>query len=374
MRVRLQWRAVLAATAILAVTAMPVVPSGAAGICRPWELVAVPDIPGGWLTGVSGSASDDVWAVGVIDESVPPIAMHWDGATWSSVDTPVRGTLNDVLTFGPDDAWAVGWALVQGQQPLLEHWDGSAWTRLALPIKSGFAVLDALTGTGPQDVWAMGQYLGLDGDLHGLALHWDGAAWTKVPVPVVGELTTVIKAAFAVAPDDVWAVGYWEVEPLDLQPITLHWDGVRWTPEMVQPPPPSFGTVNAFKGVAATGPDDAWAVGIAGGRPIIAHWDGASWSRSQPVRHRTGGSPRDRRGPRRAGVDGGLPDQQHDLSRPLSETWEGAGWRGAWPVDTGNALLEDIDIISVNDVWAVGIQGTNDGAVPVIEHSIGVCN
>ncbi len=46
---------VLAASLILGAVVMPATPSGAAGICRPWQQVVVPDLPGVWLTGVSGT-------------------------------------------------------------------------------------------------------------------------------------------------------------------------------------------------------------------------------------------------------------------------------------------------------------------------------
>ena len=66
---------------------------------KAWSIVPSPNAPGRQtqdLIGVSGSASNDVWAVG--DGGVGrPIAMHWDGMTWRLVDVGRNFGPNAVL-------------------------------------------------------------------------------------------------------------------------------------------------------------------------------------------------------------------------------------------------------------------------------------
>jgi hypothetical protein len=107
------------------------------------------DSPGA-IQGIHGGATDDVWAVGHIDDqTVSPsvqriLIFHWDGAAWSAVsglDTllpPAHGVqqvLYDVYALATDDVWAVGtvgYSSGSDGQLLALHYDGAAWSRVAL--------------------------------------------------------------------------------------------------------------------------------------------------------------------------------------------------------------------------------------------------
>jgi hypothetical protein len=45
-------------------------------------------VPGNFFNGVSGVASNDVWAVGTGSSSTTPLVEHWNGTQWSIVSTP----------------------------------------------------------------------------------------------------------------------------------------------------------------------------------------------------------------------------------------------------------------------------------------------
>ena len=67
----------------------------------------------------------DVWAVGLISVITGPVAdtiAHWDGTVWSPVAAPTTAFLSGVWGSASDDVWAAG-----GGGTLL-HWDGSVWT------------------------------------------------------------------------------------------------------------------------------------------------------------------------------------------------------------------------------------------------------
>ena len=65
------------------------------------------------------------------------------------------------------------------------HWTGSAWA----PVAAGTAhYLTAVSGSGPNDVWAVGNM--------GTILHWTGSAWT----PSTSGTTAELRGVWATAP------------------------------------------------------------------------------------------------------------------------------------------------------------------------------
>ena len=84
------------------------------------------------LTGVDVLSADDVWAVGYyFDGGVnQPLALRWDGSTWSYSQVPGAGLLRKVRVLAPDNVWAAGTvydATSQEYQSLVEHFDGTSW-------------------------------------------------------------------------------------------------------------------------------------------------------------------------------------------------------------------------------------------------------
>src|SRR5512140_1637448 len=59
------------------------------------------------LTGIWGSSSTDLWAVGAAGT-----ILHGDGRSWTPMASGVRETLHDVHGSGPSDVWASGDGLV----------------------------------------------------------------------------------------------------------------------------------------------------------------------------------------------------------------------------------------------------------------------
>ncbi len=84
------------------------------------------------LVSVSAVTTDDVWAVGM--RGLKTLTMHWDGTAWSVVRSPTPGgnaDLGGVVAIGSDDAWAVGGFVdrdANAVRTLVEHWNGSTWS------------------------------------------------------------------------------------------------------------------------------------------------------------------------------------------------------------------------------------------------------
>jgi hypothetical protein len=162
------------------------------------------DVPAGFPlsvpTGFSGTGSSDVWLV----ESGPPGRLaHWDGSAWT-IKFVGNGTFQPLATWGsgPDDVWAVGAPGTTGQfvagtgfvdapASNVMHWDGKAWSA----VESGTSArLVAVWGSGPKDVWAVGD--------KGTIVHWNGAVWS----PVVSGTTDALLGIWGSRPDDIWVV------------------------------------------------------------------------------------------------------------------------------------------------------------------------
>src|SRR5580700_8458817 len=99
-----------------------------------------------------------------------------------------------------------------------------------------------------------------------------------VPSNTAGDLG-VLDGIAATGPDNIWAVGY--LNGSEEKSLIEHWNGTEWT--VVASPSPT-GDVQ-IKAVAAASPDDAWAVGYT--RPTTCdpvcgttslHWNGSRWS------------------------------------------------------------------------------------------------
>src|SRR5262249_30287334 len=98
---------------------------------------------------VSALASNDVWAVG------KGAIAHWNGSAVAA--TKMSGvTLNGVSALSQSDVWAVGNA------GLALHWDGAAWTPIPTPVTQDLLSVHAIL---PNDVWAVGR--------GGSVVHWD---------------------------------------------------------------------------------------------------------------------------------------------------------------------------------------------------------
>src|SRR5690348_6266142 len=99
--------------------------TGAGGVLPPGTVDTV-------LTGVDVLSASDVWAVGYYSNGgvSQPLALHWDGSTWSNSPVPGAGMLRKVRVLAPDNVWAAGTVYdgtLQRYRSLVEHFDGTSW-------------------------------------------------------------------------------------------------------------------------------------------------------------------------------------------------------------------------------------------------------
>jgi hypothetical protein len=197
-----------------------------------WSVVNIPDPPGtDSLSKVDAVSASDVWAIGTrgtLFGLTQPLTMHWNGSRWSLVKAPtVSGKttiLTDVDALASNDAWAVGSSFNASipslSNTLTEHWDGTRWTIVASADtgKDNADGLATVSAIAPNDVWAIGNFV--DNGEKTLTEHWDGTRWSIVSAPD----TFSMSGSAAVSSDDVWAVGS---QIFDSR--ILHWDGSAWS-------------------------------------------------------------------------------------------------------------------------------------------------
>lgn len=175
--------------------------------------------------------------------------------------TGLLGTLQAVACVSVSDCWAVGYRDTWKPQARLTealHWDGTTWTPVETPNPAGTlsgdaSQLSSVACVSSADCWATGSYYegGGSGPAGVLALHWDGTTWRRTSVPGGGRAyevrgLTCVSATFCLL---VGAV----TPPSASSNLALRWNGATW--QQVAVPKPSRRTRSAddaLNGVACT--------------------------------------------------------------------------------------------------------------------------
>jgi hypothetical protein len=134
------------------------------------------------LTGAAATSASNVWAVGVLQNSIgglQTLILRWTGRSWKRVPSPDPGGparlnwLDAVTASSASSARAVGKFTdpVVGQTTLILRWNGSRWTHVATPAAESAELL-AVTGTSAASSWAVGHSFDQTSQLdQALALH-----------------------------------------------------------------------------------------------------------------------------------------------------------------------------------------------------------
>jgi hypothetical protein len=199
-------------------------------------------------------------------------AQRDPSCAWRAVGTgALPREIVGVSALPSGDVWFVGPEpyTQNPRAPTISHWDGR---RLAtvFPIgRRGQAVdfwLGDVHALAPDDVWAVG---GSEGEP--LILHWDGRRWQRMRVATGGTLYALV----ALSRNDVWAVG----SAGNVNPLVLHWNGRNWDANRLR-------RQGALYAVDASGRSDVWALGddnALGGQitlvdALALRWQGRRWT------------------------------------------------------------------------------------------------
>lgn len=288
---------------------------------------------------------------------------------WTVVSSPNVNSdahhLSAVSAESATDAWAVGHYRNSAMQfqTLTERWNGAVWSVVASPnVGSGYNFLSGVTAIAPTDVWAVGYYLTATFESRPLIQHWNGIRWSVIASPNPGAGEYRLSAVTAVSSTDVWAVGGGP------RPLIEHWNGTAWS---IASLPAVTGDTATLFGVAARSGSSVWAVGETtlgyGAVDALAlQWNGHSWAI-----HPT------------PDVDSSLTGVvatsgkavwsvggQGRSTRTLAERWTPSAWRMAATPTPTTSSLTGVAARSGTDVWAVGTEYLTPGTL--IEHWNGV--
>jgi plastocyanin len=292
--------------------------------------------------------------------------------------TGYRTVLTDVATLSPTDAWAVG----HGQSSagsryftFILHWDGTSWAIQPTPnLSTGDNTLNGVYAVAPDDVWAVGAYVLSGASWQSLTLHWDGVQWTNVTSPNPATDNNVLRDVSGSSSTNIWAVGY---RSNGARTLAMRWDGQAWD-IVASPNPGPGGNQNDLYAVRTLANNDARAVGYytASGvtHALAARWNGNNWIVDSSVVEPSAGE-QALRSVDASGADYVLTAGYYNQGsgyQTLAEQQTGSGWslmQTANPAPGGN-WLEGISVRSAADAWAVGGQylPSSQGSSTLVEH------
>ncbi|MEO7238223.1 MAG: hypothetical protein ABIZ96_06380 [Gemmatimonadales bacterium] len=308
-----------------------------------------------YLSGVWGSAPNDVFAVGEPGDDFRSGIFHFDGGAWSQQAEPADVLLRSIWGSGPSDVFAVGFS-PNGQVSFdgtIMHYDGASWSHMTGPGIGRPAgpeqnpievVFQSVWGTGSSNIYAVG-YVFEDGAYQGLVAHYNGSAWSAMPT--TNPLDRNLHDVHGTSGQDVWAVG--GISPRSGDDVTLsegilwHFDGTQWSESIIDV------ELLSLSGVWAASPTAVFVVGSIfdeaqqSFRGAIYRYDGTAWT-SMPV-------PPTRR---IAEVWGASERDVYAVGDDGILHYDGATW--AKVPDVSAALLDIWGSSSV-DVFAVGTGG-----------------
>jgi len=149
------------------------------------------------LVNIWGTSSSDVFAVGV-----GGMILHYDGSTWSIMDSGTANELLGIWGTSSSDVYAVGTG------GLVLHYDGNDWSSMTSGTTSE---LISIGGSSASDVFAVGAVAGPLG--YASILHYNGSTWSDMTGDINnmnGEINYyLLNGVWGSSPSDVFAVGRW---------------------------------------------------------------------------------------------------------------------------------------------------------------------
>jgi len=237
-----------------------------------WSSVAVPPFGSvnNQLSGVAGSSSNDVWAVGDEDSAGNPggLIEHWNGSAWAASTGSGAGSgFGGVAAITSTNAWAVG---SFGLQTFVEHWNGASWSVVASPNgPGGDGYLAAVSAVSASNIWAVGAT-----STSALIEHWNGTKWSVHSSPAITG-TSFLSSVREISASDVWAVGAEESASFVETTLVEHWNGATWTIVASPNGSSSFSDLTAVAPISAT---DVWAVGNQSSGALAMRYNGTVWT------------------------------------------------------------------------------------------------
>jgi len=200
-----------------------------------WHVISSPTSRN--LTAISGSHSDNLWAVG--DEGT---VVHYDGRCWTDIGSPTTYALSGVWTAAPDDVWVVGVDRTRDgvRDKVIASFDGFGWST---HLVAGVGVY-SVWGASPDEVYVAG-----GGSREPMVLGFDGVDWENLHLGpgMAREGLRQLYSLWGSSADNVWTVGW---------AGGFRHDGAEWRAFLI--PAPGIGRRHECSSVWTSGPEDTW--------------------------------------------------------------------------------------------------------------------
>ncbi len=203
------------------------------------------------------------------------LVESWNGATWSIVPTPDEGAHSNFLDNLSCDSTT--WCVAAGYfyngnavtQTLVESWNGATWSTVPTPNRgTGSNALLGVSCTSTSSCTAVGYDVPtspvIPGGIHAVNLieSWNGTSWSIVPSPNEGTESNNLFDISCVSPASCVAVGsqYEGKKPKVSHTLIESWNGTSWSVV----PSPNYGStraINLLLGVSCAPSGSCAAVG-----------------------------------------------------------------------------------------------------------------
>jgi hypothetical protein len=182
------------------------------------------------LAGISVVSRTDIWAAAssvpgasgvTVGSAQPSELLHWNGASWQSIQAPKGVAADAVLGVSARSAWVTGEVSGQGPDHVTwiagaAYWNGARWTIVpdvaadANFLQSGYIYqLTSVAPDGQGGLWAVAEaYQPIVGSLPGAASlwHYTNGRWTGTSLGSLGD-PSLFQLVTAPGTRDIWAAG-----------------------------------------------------------------------------------------------------------------------------------------------------------------------
>jgi hypothetical protein len=302
------------------------------------------------------------------------LAEEWTSSAWQVVPTPDAAKAKDEFLSGVS-CTSAQWCLAVGsaisaravEEPVVEDWDGATWSTVPTPLHArATGGLNAVSCTSEGPCMAVGGFsVGL-GQAQPLAEAWDGSTMEVVPTPnPQAENGSELASVSCTSVDACSAQGNYAYADVNQGVFALRWDGTNWTIE--RQANPGGEDDNVGLGISCSGRQSCTSVGswqdlVGNGEALAEQWDGSAWARETTPAAKGAGL-NAVSCPAAGCMAVGQVSSGNDRQATLAEAWDGSSWSLQTTLNPAGAEISTLDGVSCSSTGCTAVGSSWDGTV-----------